>query len=329
MNAAANSGLALAADFGGTSMRAALVDRAGALLARASAATAPERGIDDAAERLLGLLAEVRERAGDRPLAGLGVATAGPVDPSTGEYRHPPNLPGWDGRTMRPALERALALPVVVGHDATLAAIAEARFGAAAPARDLVYLTVGTGIGAGIMANGEPLTGASGGAGEAGHLIVQPGGRPCGAGCPGCLEGAASGPAIAAEARRRIERGERSSLVAAAGGSAGAITADHVFECAAAGDAVASAVIAEAVRYFGAGIAGLLAIFDPEALVLGGGVAEGLRAHWDLLVDAVRTQALPRYAEQVPVAMTTLGGDASLLGAAVLAFDRADRDAGT
>src|SRR5690606_13895542 len=112
----------------------------------------------------------------------------------------------WHGRTMRPALAERLGLTVEVGHDATLAALAEARYGAHRGTRDLIYLTVSTGIGAGIVAGGRAVTGSHGGAGEVGHLIVNPGGRRCGAGCPGCLEGEASGSAIAAMAQERLGR---------------------------------------------------------------------------------------------------------------------------
>jgi glucokinase len=311
----------LAADIGATSMRAAVVvPTTGRLLARRQIPTEASRGLDDAASRLATLLAAVQWEA-NVPVAAVGVATAGPVDPSDGTYRHPPNLPGWHDRSIVPALAAALDLPVAVGHDATLAALAETRFGDARGARDLVYLTVSTGIGAGIIAGGRMVTGASGGAGEAGHLIVAPTARSwCGAGCPGCLEGVASGAAIAAEARDRVAEGAATVLTAET-------TATEVFAAAEAGDAVAGEIIEAASGHLGAGIAGLLAVFDPEALVLGGGVAAGLGRRWPDLLAHVQSRALPRYAERgVPVTLTSLGDDASLLGAAVLAAALADAD---
>jgi glucokinase len=304
----------LAADIGATSMRAAVVvPTTGRLLARRQIPTDAGRGLGDAASRLLTLLAAVQWEA-NVPVGAVGVATAGPVDPSDGTYRHPPNLPGWHDRSMVPALTAALGLPVAVGHDATLAALAETHFGDARGARDLVYLTVSTGIGAGIVAGGRMVTGASGGAGEAGHLIVAPTARSwCGAGCPGCLEGVASGAAIAAEARSRVAEGAATVLT-------GEATAADVFAAADAGDALAAQIIQAAAGHLGAGIAGLLAVLDPEALVLGGGVAAGLGHRWPALLAAVQSRALPRYAERgVPVALTSLGDDTSLLGAAVLA----------
>jgi glucokinase len=310
----------LAADIGGTSIRAAVVSPAGQVVARLSGPTDPERGIDDAARRLTAMLAEVRDGAGDRPVA-LGVSTAGPLDPSTGTYLHPPNLTGWHGRTMKPALESALGLPVVIGHDATLAAMAETRFGAGIGVRDLIYVTISTGIGGGIVANGRPVTGAHGGAGEVGHIIVQPGGPSCGAGCRGCLEGVASGPSIVAAAQSLLADGRESTLRSL--DDAGTLTTAGVLQAAGEGDPVAREILDSALRGLGIGIAGLLAALDPALVVLGGGVVQGLAAHWDELLEAVRAQALPRYAEGVPLVRTTLGDDISLLGAAVIAFEAA------
>lgn len=304
---------ALAADIGATSMRAAVVDASGRLLARRQVPTEAARGIEDATARLATLMAAVRWEA-RVPVVAAGISTAGPVDPADGTYRHPPNLPGWDGHSMQSGLSDALGVPVRVGHDATLAALAETRYGRHRGAGDLIYLTVSTGIGAGIVAGGRMVTGATGGAGEAGHLIVAPGTRSwCGAGCAGCLEGVASGSAIAAEVRARLAEGARSALTPDADAAA-------VFAAVEAGDPLAVEVIDATIGHLAAGIAGLLAVFDPEAVVVGGGVATGLAARWDDLVRAVQTRALPRYAPGVPLSLTTLGDDASLLGAAALAL---------
>lgn len=303
----------LAADIGGTRMRAAVVREDSAILARMSAPTAPAEGFDAATERLALLFQQVAARALAPDLLAIGISTAGPVDPVDGTYRHPPNLDGWHGRSMAPLLAEMLGMPVRVGHDATLAALAEMRWGARSGAKHLIYLTVSTGIGAGIIVDGRPVLGASGGAGEVGHLIVAPGGARCAAGCPGCLEGNASGRAIALAARAAVESGARTSLPASA-------TAAEVFAAADAGDAVAAAIVEGAIGHLAAGIAGLLAVFDPEAIILGGGVAEGLVPRWDALIEAVRERALPRYASGVPVELTTLGDDVGLFGAAIWAL---------
>ena len=310
--------LALAADIGGTTMRAALVDRSGSVLARTARPTQPERGLDDAAERLVSMLADVRG-AVPSEVAALGISTAGPIDPATGTYRQSPNLSTWDGRTMKPALEAALGVPVAVGHDATLAAMAEVEFGAGRGMRDLVYLTVSTGVGAGIIANGLPVTGATGGAGEAGHLIIRRGGPTCAAGCEGCLEALVSGTGIAAAALRRAVLGHQTRLR-----DLDTMTAVDVFDVARDGDEVAQEIVADVVQSLAAGLAGLLAVFDPQLVVLGGGVIDGLRAYWGDVVAATQAQALPRYSDGVPLAISEFGDSVSLLGASVLAFQLDD-----
>ena len=251
-------------DIGGTAIRAAVVDADGRVLARARISTDHDRRLIDAADLLISLLERASADAGAPPIAAIGISTAGPVDPAMGTYRHPPNLPGWHGLSMVPRLAAALALPVVVGHDATLAALAETRFGAHQGARDLMYVTLSTGIGAGIVAGGRPVTGSSGGAGEAGHLIVRPGGRACGAGCRGCIEGVASGSAIAAAARDGIASGRASALSPTAG-------AADVLAAAARGDARALEIVDGALDAIATGLAGLLALLDPEVIIVGGG----------------------------------------------------------
>ena len=305
-------------------MRAALYDRSGHGQGRTSCPTEPERGIQDAVERLAGLLKTARAAAGDdASVVAVGLSTAGPINPETGVYNHPPNLTGWHGKTMKPALEKATGLPVWINRDGNLAALAESRFGAHAGAQDLLYVTVSTGIGGGIIANGQMATGAHGGAGEVGHVTVQPGGPTCGTGCDGCVEAIASGTALAARARERIEGGRSSAMLEMAGGHASKITSRIVFEAAAGGDAVANEVLGTGIRYLGVALGGLLNVFDPEVLVLGGGVAHALEPHWDRLLAAVRAHALPRYSDSVPVTLTTLGDDVSMLGASAYAFEQA------
>lgn len=306
----------LAADIGGTSMRAALVDAGGVIHARQSTTTEPERGIEDAAERLGALLLAVGAAAPSDAI-GVGVATAGPIDPASGRYEYPPNLPGWHGRSMRRALEAMIGLPVTMAHDATAAVMAERRFGAGSGLDDLVYVTVSTGIGAGIIAGGRPLTGANGGAGEFGHMIVRPGGPACATGCAGCLEGTASGAALASIAAARIAAGEVSMLQPSP-------TAPEVVAAAEAGDPLASEIVDAAIAALGAGVAGLLNLLDPALITIGGGVMQGLDRRWDDLLAVVRSSALPRYRSGLPVVRTELGDEIGLLGAAVVAFEAAN-----
>lgn len=288
--------------------------------------TYPERGIADAAERLAALIETAKSAVSGERLVGIGVSTAGPVDPSTGVYNHPPNLAGWHGRTMRPLLGKLTGLNVWVGHDATLAALAETRHGSNKGAQNLIYVTISSGIGGGIIANGEMVTGATGHAGEMGHITVRPGAQKCNVGCDGCFEGNASGPAIARMAAARISSGEKSSLSRAANGDLSRITGRMVFDAVAAGDALAKSVIDLTIDNIGLGLASLLNVFDPEAMVIGGGVVDGLKPQYARVEESVLRHSLPHYRDRgaVPLSVTTLGDDVSLIGAAAMTFRRAD-----
>lgn len=313
---------ALAADVGGTSMRAAVVSADAEIVTSRSIPTEPARGIEDAAGRLAGIVRLVHERAGSPPVVGLGVATAGPIDPETGVYDNPPNMLSWTGRSLKPGLVRQLKLPVHVGHDATLAALAETTCGPHKGARNLLYVTVSTGIGGGIVTNGRIVTGGRGGAGEVGYLIIQPGEETCEPGGPDTLEGNASGTGIARMAAEMAARGEAPGLLARAGGDPSAIDSRMVFEAARSGDPAAVRMVDHVIESIGIGMGSLINVFDPEALVLGGAVTVALGPEWARVRDAIVRHSLPNRGDAVNIAVTTLGDEVSLLGAARLAFDR-------
>ena len=324
MNAGSRTGAvhALAADVGGTSMRAAVVSADAELVAGETVSTDPVRGIEDAAVRLARTVRLVHERAGSPPVVGLGVATAGPIDPVTGVYDHPPNMLSWTGKSLKPGLERQLEFPVHVGHDATLAALAETTCGPHKGARNLLYVTVSTGIGGGIVTNGRIVTGARGGAGEVGHLIIRPGEETCEPGGPDTLEGNASGTGIAKMAAVKASAGEAPGVLERAGGDPNAITSRMVFEAARSGDPAAISLVDHVIESIGIGMGGLINVFDPEALVLGGAVTRALEPEWPRVKDAIVRHSLPNRGDAVNIAVTTLGDEVSLLGAARLAFDR-------
>lgn len=312
--------VAIAADIGGTHMRAALVTRDGELLDRGVIDTDPEDGIEAAANRLADLMESLHARAGSARPVGAGISTAGPIDPSTGTYKNPPNLPTWDEKSMKPTLEPRLGMPVHVGHDATLAAFAETRTGPHRGAKNLLYVTISTGVGGGIIANGEMVTGAEGHAGEVGHIIVLPGAQKCNVGCDGCFEGNASGPAISRAALARIDAGDQTAIWQMAGEDREAVTSELVFKAADAGDPVAVELRDHAEKAIGIGLGSLLNVFDPEALVIGGGVTTGLAERWDEVVAVVKRYALAHFQDNLRLHTTTLGDDVSLLGAAELVF---------
>ena len=318
-----NTFFALAADIGGTNIRAALVDFEGRITGRGSINTEPERGINDASNRLSKLLNAAKSTAPpNAKIVGVGVSTAGPIRPASGIYNHPPNLPGWHNKTMKPSLAESTKMNVWVGHDATLAALAETRFGDHIGAENLIYVTISTGVGGGIIANSEMVTGASGGAGEVGHISIRTGSYKCNVGCDGCFEGNASGPAIAKIARDRWTG--RGPLADLAEGNPEKITSRMVFDAADEGDLVAQEIVELTIENVSIGLGSLMNVFNPEAIVIGGGVVQGLQRHWQQLQQTVIERSLPGYSGKIPLTATRLGDDISLLGAAQLAF-RASR----
>jgi len=273
----------------------------------------------DGGEAVLDAIATLAlEVAGDRPLAALGVGAPGLVD-REGLLRFAPNLPGVTGLPVRAALEQRLGVPVRVDNDATCAAWAERAMGAATGLDDVVLVTLGTGIGGGVITGGRLTRGANGFAGEVGHMVVDRDGPPCPCGQRGCWERYASGGGLARLAQVAAGRGEAAAVLAEAGGDADAILGEHVAAAAAAGDAEARAIVAELGWWVGLGLANLANVLDPEAFVVGGGLVE----MGDLLLDPVRTAFATllqgrAWRPAIPVVPAALGYRAGAIGAGCL-----------
>jgi glucokinase len=188
--------------------------------------------------------------------------------------------------------------------------------------KNVIYVTVSTGIGGGLIVDGRPVHGVRGLAGEMGHIVVDPDGPRCNGGCRGCVEVFASGGGMANAARRRIARGESTRMLELAGGDPERIAGRTVFQAAGQGDPMALSIIDEGIRALGIVLGGLLNTFAPEILIVGGSVgADGLRPFWPKLDAAVRSCALLRYQKEAPLAVSQLGDDVGIMGAAAVAFD--------
>ncbi|MCS6802322.1 MAG: ROK family protein [Chloroflexota bacterium] len=301
----------LAIDLGGTWVRLALFREADAPPARVTRfATQPEDGF----ERVLDRIAEAARalRAGE-PISCAGLAAPGPLDPARGVLLRPPNLRGWPAEApIGAALSERIGVPVFVDNDANVAALGEWRAGAGRGVDHLIYFTVSTGIGGGVILGGRVVHGAHGYAGELGHMVIQADGPPCLCGGRGCLETLASGTAIARLARERLAAGEPSRLTPDA-------TAAEVFAAAAAGDRLAAAIVERAMWHLGIGVVNALHLFDPALVILGGGVTNAGRLVFDPVARAVARLAMPAF-RHTPVVRAALGDDAGLYGAAALAF---------
>lgn len=311
------SALTIGVDIGGTKVAAGVVDENGRILATTRRPTPAE----DTAQIQNVIVAVVRELAGQYDVEGVGIGAAGFVDEQRSIVLFSPNI-AWRHERLRTTLQRRLGLPVVIENDANAAAWAEVRFGAGRGADHVVILTVGTGIGSGIVVNGRLLRGRFGVAAEIGHLTVVPDGRPCGCGLHGCLEQYASGRALVQEARRLAGDSPETArdLLELAGGSPEHITGAMVTQAAQAGDATAIQCFDEIGAWLGRGLAGLAAVLDPGLFVLGGGVSaagELLRAPALAAFHKLLTGHGHRPVAEVRIA--ELGHEAGLVGAADLA----------
>ena len=312
--------LAIGVDIGGTKVAAGVVDERGGIVSSARRDT-PSR--DPAKiEEIIGDV--VRELQASHQVEAVGIGAAGFVDSSRSTVIFAPNL-AWRDEPLRAAVENRCGLPVGVENDANAAAWAEARFGAGRGQKYLVILTLGTGLGGGLVVDGELYRGRLGIAGELGHVTVEPGGRRCGCGGRGCWERYASGRALVREAQElaSLSPAIASRLLELAGGEPEAITGQAITQAAQEGDEAALEAFRVVGTWLGHGMAALAAVLDPGMFVLGGGVS----AAGDLLREpAARTlqeRITARAYREVPsVRIAELGPEAGIVGAADLARHR-------
>jgi glucokinase len=307
---------AVGIDLGGTQVRAALVDADGTLLARAATATDVAGGPRAVLGQMRALVAEVTAGL-DGPLgdaiAGVGVCSPGPLDAAAGVVLYISTLPGWVDIPLVAWLTEALQVPVVLENDAVSAAIGEWRFGAGRGLSDLVYVTVSTGIGGGVIADGRVLRGRRSMAAHIGHMTTAPQGEVCTCGNRGCWEAQASGTALGALARRHAAQTPDSALAA----SGDTLESRQVFAAARSGDALARALVAREAAELGLGLVNLLHLYSPERVVLGGGVSSGFDLLHPGIERHIRSWALPPFRD-VPVVAAALGQNSGLIGAAGL-----------
>ena len=308
----------LAIDIGGTKLAAGIVDSEGRILARGEVPTLAAEGL----EPVLGRIAELgrdllsRPEVADVSVHRVGVGCAGPVDLKAGIVFNPPNLPGWVRVPLIDHLQQALALPAVLENDANAAALGEFRYGAGRGAQTIVYLTVSTGIGGGIILNGKVWHGLKDAAGEVGHMTVCPDGPVCGCGNRGCLEAMSSGTSIARRAREAVTAGRKTAL-----SEIPALTSADVVQLAQQGDPVARGVWESAVTYLGIGVGAVITILAPERVVIGGGVTKAGDYLFQPLREEVRRRVKLVPVESVPILPAALGPDVGILGAAAVALD--------
>ena len=312
----------LAIDLGGTKILTAITSNNGQVIAKERCTTLADEGPQSVIGRLFSAVDQILTLNNMEPsqLDSIVIAAAGAIDSDRGLVTLSPNLPGWSDVPLGDIIQEKYQVDTFLVNDASAAALGEHRFGVGRGTKNLILLTVGTGIGGGIIINGELYLGSNGSAGEIGHMTIDVNGPRCACGYTGCLEVFASGTAMERDAISRITHGEKSSLFEAVEGKIEDITAEKIGVAAQDGDSLALDVIHKAATYLGAGMENLVNIFNPDMIVVGGGVS-GLG---DLLLDParriVKERAFPISARAVRIVTAQLGNEAGAYGAAIFAL---------
>ena len=305
-------------DLGGTKVATALQDENGKVLNRVKYDT---KRFTSAEAVIEGLVDSVNEVRGDFPIVGVGVASPGAVDTENGIILKGTNLPGWTNIPLQKEMESRLNLPVKVVNDANAAAWGEYYAGAGKGSKTMVYVTISTGIGAGIVLNNALFIGRNGYAGELGHTAIQQDGIQCGCGKIGCWEAYASGTSIARIAREAAK--QRVTMMTELAEKEGtSITAKHVFAAAKLDDPVACKVVDEVTSSIAIGLKNIVHTFNPDCIVIGGGVSLAGDALFHPVIEKTRELVLAPYRDTFKIVPAVLGNDVGVVGAATLLVDQ-------
>ncbi len=304
----------LACDLGGTNLRMSVVNNKGEILCRMKAET-PQNSLDELIEKIKSLIKECQNKV--KSVEALSIAVPAALDAEKGVIFKAPNLPFLDGLRITEILEDSVHIPCLIENDANAAAIGEHTFGAAKSKESFIMVTLGTGVGGGIIIENKLWRGRDGTAGEIGHICVEPNGAYCGCGSKGCLEQYASASAvvrITKEMRRKYPESPLHSKLH--------FSSEDVFNAAICKDELALKVFEKMGFYLGIGLASLINVLNPEAIVIGGGGSNA----WDLFIPStavqIRKRAYEAPANRAEILKASLGDDAGILGAAKLAFDK-------
>ncbi|HZC73093.1 MAG TPA: ROK family protein [Jatrophihabitans sp.] len=310
------SAAVLAFDIGGTKLATAVVTRDGAAHGTLIEPTHRELGWRSVIDRLFDMGRRTLKQAPTQDLTAVGIACGGPLDIRSGILISPAHLPGWHDVPIGPLATAEFGVPFALQNDATAAAMAEYRYGDGQGSSTMLYLTISTGVGGGAVINGVPHLGAAGNGSEFGHVTVLRGGRLCSCGRRGCIEAYASGTSIAARAREAVAAGRASSLAALP-----EITAADVSREAAAGDRLGREVWDETVDLLGTAVTDLVNAFEPERVVLGGGVTRAGAMLLDPIRRMVAREAMPPASAVARISLAGLGELVGVVGAGVIGHE--------
>ncbi len=302
-------------DLGGTTLKGALVNVEGHILEEKSVPTEVAGGVEHVMSRMMGVIRYLVSSAGKVPVTGVGIGCPGQVNVRKGIFHGGPNFPGWKDVALVFEIERRVGIPAVIDNDANLAALGEYAYGGGKGVEDMLLLTLGTGVGGGLILNGELYRGSTDAAGEVGHTVISLDGPECGCGRRGCLEAYVGTKGILNRLREKLERGEVSVLR-----GKGEATPKDIAEAAAGGDRVAMEVLREIGDLLGIGLANFANLLNVEKIVIGGGVADAGELLLGPARERMEREVLQVVRESVRLVKAELGNLAGRIGAARLAM---------
>lgn len=310
----------LGVDIGGTKVAVGIVDQHGTILQQLRKPMIANGTPEAAFEAVTGAIDSMIASESGHTIQGIGICAPGPLDPRTGVVLNPPNVPCWRNFPLAERISDKYRVPVSVDNDANAAALAETRWGAARGFNYVFYATIGTGIGSGIVFDGKIYHGATGSAGEGGHVSIDYRGPVCGCGKHGCIETLAAGPAIGARARAKIaaDPSRHSAILDLANGDISAVTSEKVGQAYASGDVMAREVLSETTELLTAWLGNVVDLLDPDVLAIGGGVAAMLKPFYGGIKQNLPKWCVNPNASQIPLLIAHYGADTGIAGGAAL-----------
>ncbi|MDD3594304.1 MAG: ROK family protein [Candidatus Gastranaerophilales bacterium] len=306
-------------DIGGTNVKIALIDEKGHIAYSNSVPTRAEMGYEYSINNIITTIRESLKES-NNPVAsigGIGFGLPGQIDSVNGIVRILPNVPGWIDVPLAKMVQKEFNVPVKMDNDVRVATLGELNFGAGIGCKNLICLTVGTGVGSGIVLNGQLVRGASMSAGEIGHVMVERNdGAICGCGSTGCLEAYASGPSIVKMAKEYIAGGKSTKYKEIAAGNE--LTPYMVYEAAKQGDAVAIRIFTIVGEYLGSALVSVVNLLNPERIIVGGGVGQAGDLLLNPIREIIRKRCIPTSANAVEIVPAQLGESAGVVGASIL-----------
>ncbi|WP_088103918.1 ROK family protein [Halalkalibacter urbisdiaboli] len=301
-------------DLGGTQIRVGLFSDTGQLIDKRATLTLAQEGPDNVIERLITFIqAVITENSADGSVSGIGIGSPGPLDVFEGVIKSPPNLPGWVNIPLRQILENQFNVPVYLNNDANAAVLGEYFHGGGKGKKNVVYLTISTGVGSGVIDNGQLQLGGNGSAAEVGHMIINPLGPLCGCGNKGCVEAYVSGTGIVNRMKKVLEEEGRASLLREMD-----VTTKAIFDAAQKYDPLALQLVEETRSYLGVALVNIIHLYNPEIIIFGGGVSKVGDYLFQPAIEFAKKKAMKPMADEIEFVQAQLGGDVGLIGAASL-----------